>query len=49
MKCMYMHACMYVCIMYVRMYQKLKIIYLTPILDSYEDIPVAYETMYCMI
>jgi len=41
-----MYICMYVC---VCVYQKLTIIYLTLILDSYEYIPVAYETMYCMI
>jgi hypothetical protein len=36
--------------MYVRTYvPKSKNLYLKLILDSYEYIPVAYETMYCMI
>ena len=52
MKCMYVCARMYVrtyvCVC-VYIYQKVKITYLTLILDSYEYIAVAYETMYCII
>jgi len=61
MKCTYVcvRVCVYVRMhirtqMYVRTYvcmgvPKSKNLYLKLILDSYEYIPVAYETMYCMI